>query len=161
MERSFNGLDIQLNAAVHTIARRLFPSGYHVAEDAPDTLDKLCASFDARRYVVFSGASDHTIFDDAETNWAFRAWHDWHHWRGKLPFTPEGEAEACRRQQADLVTVYGDSPQTQRWADILDAEINGQLAYGRYHGGEFPTDQKAFVVAYLKDRAAQYPNRHY
>jgi hypothetical protein len=149
MENTFNGIDIGLNVAVMTIARRLFPSGYRVSENAPDTLDKLTAAFNAHDYVIYSGHSDQTIFGDEEHNWAFRAWHDWHHWRGQLAFDPVGEAEACRRQCADLVAVYGDSVKTQFWCAVLNAEINGQLQYAERHGGEFPTDQKAFVSAYL------------
>lgn len=153
MEHAFNGLDIGFNAAVMTIARKLFPCGYRVAENAPDTLDKLTAAFNAHDYVVYSGHSDQTIFGDEEHNWAFRAWHDWHHWRGQLAFDMDGETEACKRQCADIVKVYGVSSQTARWCSMLWAEVVGQLEYAARHNGAFPTDQKAFVTDYLDNRA--------
>lgn len=149
-----------LNVAVMHIASRLFPCGYDVSADAPDTFERLCDHLDnGGRMVVWNGASDRTVFECPEVNWAFRAWHDWHHWKGRLPFTPEGEAEACRRQIADLVRLYGDSVQTRRWALVLDAEINGQLRYAALNGDTFPTDQAAFVNAYLADPEAALAQR--
>lgn len=147
-------LDTELSRAVVAMARAKFPQGFDAREDAPDTFDNLCALLDAgKRMVVYSGASDATIFGSPLVNWHFRAWHDWHHWQGRLPFTPEGEAAACNRQVADLFAAYGAGPRVRLWARILDAEVNGQLRYAAAHGGNFPCDQRAFVVAYLDNPA--------
>lgn len=142
-------LDRTLNAAVLHIAALKFPRGFDVSPSAPDTFEKLCALLDSgARMHVFDGGSDATIFGDASVNHAFRAWHDWHHYRHALPFTPEGEARACLYQVADLVAEYGDNATTRQWARILDAEINGQLAYCAARGA-FPDNQDAFTRAYL------------
>jgi hypothetical protein len=154
MERTFEGIDIRLNAAISHIASQLFPSGFDANDEAPTTLAELNKAFNSRCYVVWRGASDATIFGDREVNWAFRAWHDFTHWRNNLPFTPDGEREAYKRQCDDLVTLYGDSDLTRHWRRILDTEINGQLRYAAEHAGAFPTNQKAFTLAYLENPEA-------
>lgn len=147
MLRPFNPLDAGFNVAVQTIARRLFPTGYDVAEEAPATLEQLNAHIAATgRMLVWSGASERTIFDDAETNYAFRAWHDWCHWKGQLPFNEEGERAAYAMQLDHLRTVYGERPE---WEAILHAEVVGQFDYAAEHG-HFPEDQRAFVASYLQ-----------
>lgn len=144
-------LDLDLNHAVVAMARKAFPEGFDVSPTAPDTLDKLNALLNAgHRMAVYDGGSDATIFASAFVNYCFRAWHDFHHWTGDLPFTPEGEAEACRRQCQNLLAFYGDNALTRQWCKVLDCEINGQLAYASRHNGSFPVDQMAFALAYLK-----------
>lgn len=148
-------LDPELSAAVLAIAAELFPSGFDVSDNAPETYEALRAQTDTHgRMIVYGGASDQTIFGDAAVNHAFRAWHDYHHYHGYSAFTPKGEARACAAQIVDVFLRYGVTEQTQRWAALLDAEVNGQLAYAAAHRGIFPTDQKAFVTAYLDKPAA-------
>jgi hypothetical protein len=66
--------DPQLNSAIINMATRLFPAGFDVSDDAPDTYEKLKAHLDAgKRLVVFSGGSQHTIYADPAVNHAFRA----------------------------------------------------------------------------------------
>jgi hypothetical protein len=143
-------LDIHFNVAVLTICKRLLPEGYDVAIDAPETYEQLIARLDSgERMLVYSGGSERTIYGDPEVNYAFRAWHDWCHWRGRHDFSYAGERAACEMQGAHLVTVYGDCPRTRRWRRILRAEVIGQREYFDHHG-VFPDDQRAFVEAYLR-----------
>lgn len=153
---AFKGIDIHFNIAVMTIARRLFPGGWDVAEDAPGSLEELTQHIaDTGRMLVWSGGSDATIFGDAEHNYAFRAWHDWHHWKWQLPFTLEGEAAVCDLQKDDLDIVYGlpvtpgERFRRSMHYRLIDCEINGKLKYSKMHGGEFPVDQIAFARMYL------------
>ncbi len=146
-------LDIHFNAAVLTICNRVLPGGFDVSDTAPATYDELVAHLDAaRRMLVYNGASERTIYGDAEVNYAFRAWHDWCHWRGRYDFSYEGERAACAMQGDHLIARYGESPQTRRWRRILEAEIIGQRDYFDRRG-TFPEDQRAFVAAYLADHA--------
>lgn len=141
--------DIQFNAAVLTICSRVLPGGYDVSDVAPETYDELIAHLDAgKRMLVYSGGSQRTIYGDPEVNYAFRAWHDWCHWRGRHDFSHEGEGRACAMQGNHLVTVYGESSQTRRWRRILHAEIIGQREFFDAHD-VFPDDQRAFVERYL------------
>ena len=140
-------LDRAFNRAVHHIASVLLPSGFDVSDNAPSSLIGLRAHYEATgRICVWSGGSEHTIFADRETNYAFRAWHDWCHLIGNYDFTPDGEHATMMAQQSDLYARYGD---VQRWADILHAEIIGQGEYERANG-TFPQDQMAFVKCYLQ-----------
>lgn len=142
-------LDRTLNVAILQMAARLFPTGFDVAEDAPNTLADLQAQVaNTGRMLVYSGGSDATIYACPEVNYAFRAWHDWCHLAGGFAFTAEGEAQACAMQQDQLRRVFGASAQVERWCAILDAEINGQVAF-HAATGDFPVDQVAFVRDYL------------
>jgi hypothetical protein len=151
MIREFTGLSQAFNVAVLRMAELVTP-GYGVTMDeseAPDTLEKLNAYIaQHKRMLVWGGASDHTIFGSAEVNWAFRSWHDWTHWRYQTPFTPQGEIETAERQCEDLLKVYGDCSQTREFIKLIRAEIVGQTRHFVQHGC-FPTDQVAFVKAYL------------
>jgi len=52
-------LNIQFNAAVLTICNRVLPSGYDVADDAPNTYEELINYLDAgRRMLVYSGGAE-------------------------------------------------------------------------------------------------------
>lgn len=137
---------LTFNIAVRTIAGRLFPCGYDVAEAAPQSLEELTAHIAATgRMLVYSGASDSTIYACRETNYAFRAWHDWCHWKGQHPFTLEGERACLQMQRDHLRIVYGPThPDLSLWDAILEAEIIAQ-AERQIATGEFPTDQRQFV----------------
>lgn len=102
-----------------------------------------------KRILVWNGASEKTIFADAETNFAFRAWHDSKHITRNLPFTIEGETAVMKLQQADIRAIY-DGAEADYFCQLVHAEIMGQLYYANRHGG-FPLDQMGFVKAYLSN----------
>lgn len=142
-------LDPTLNVAVMTIAQRLFPGGYDVGDDAPDTFEKVKALFQSgSRYVIYSGGCDSTIFGDPNVNYDFRAWHDWCHWQGGHDFSLRGEYETFKMQCGHLVAIYGDNETTRAWRRILFADIIGQKVYERRFG-QFPDNQMQFVRDYL------------
>jgi hypothetical protein len=144
-------LNPNLNAAIGAIARRLFPDGFDVSDDAPHTYEALKAHRDAgRRMLVFGGGSEHTIYADPAVNHAFRAWHDWTHWTGQHDLTFQGEIAVCADQRRYLIDTFGNTPEIERWSEIIKAEIIGQAAYFEDHK-RFPGDQRGFVEAYLKD----------
>lgn len=149
-------LDHGLNAAILTICQRLLPGGFDIAENAPDTYEAIVALFESgKRYVVYAGGSENTIYGDPEVNYHFRAWHDWCHWTGRFDFSLEGELGAYRMQCGHLVSVYGEDETVRHWQHILFADIIGQKLYHREHG-TFPDDQLAFVLSVLKDRACDF-----
>lgn len=146
-----NPLSRGFNVAVQTITRRIFPCGYDVSDNAPEDYDSLLSHHKKTgRVLVWSGASDQTIFACRETNYSFRAWHDSKHILRKLPFTQAGECAAMKAQQSDICALY-DGPQADYYYVILDAEIMGQFHYNAARGG-FPVDQMGFVSAYLLDQ---------
>lgn len=148
-------IDQGLSDAVLAIAAELFPDGFDASETAPSTFEELCAHLDqGRRMLVYSGASDATIWGAPHVNHAFRAWHDWVHYQFKLPFTPEGEHRACGIQCFMLHDKYGNTPRVAHWRNVLTAEIDGQLQYAQRHCGAFPVDQRRFVLAYLAEPSA-------
>lgn len=143
-------LSASFNMAVATIARRILPCGFDVSPDAPGTHKTLVAHYETTgRVLVWSGASESTVFACRETNYAFRAWHDSKHILFNLPFTMDGEAAVMRLQQADIRALY-DGPRADLFCAILEAEIIGQGEYNALHGG-YPVNQLAFVAAYLRD----------
>jgi len=105
MENTSRILDRGLNAAVAHIAYSLAPS-FRVAADAPHTYKELKQQIEGQGIVVVSSAaSEQTIYGNSEINYAFRAWHDWCHWRGGHEFSLEGERAVARMQCAHLITL--------------------------------------------------------
>ncbi len=144
-----NPLDRSLNVAINHTASRLYPTGFDVGDPAPATLADLRAHV-ARtgRMLVWSGGSTDTIYDDQETNYAFRAWHDWHHWRYGYAFDLAGETLAYHGQCCDLDLLYRGHDRLAAWKRILWAEVVGQALHHDMFGC-FPVNQRAFVEACL------------
>lgn len=147
----YRPLDPSLNSAILTIAGRLFPDGFSISTDAPQTYHQLTSLLDSGKgLIVWSGSSEMTIYAAPEVNYAFRAWHDWCHWRGQHPFTLKGESAVYEMQCSHLTSMSNDQDTIRRWRRILYAEIMGQNIY-RDRYGQFPEDQRAFVEAFLND----------
>lgn len=139
----------QLNVAVLTIAKRLMPCGFDVGPDAPDTLEGIKANYALTgRIKVWDGASEQTIYGDREVNYAFRAWHDWCHLRGNHEFDDEGELAVAVMQCSHVQEVYGLGPTASAICRVIMAEVVGLARYRRDHG-EFPVDQRTFVLGHL------------
>lgn len=157
-------LYMPLNQCVVGMTARLFPAGYDVGAEAPDTLEKLRDHvLKTGRMLVWNGASENTIFGDPEINWGFRAWHDHCHLRnreGKFDpaapiehlngFTLNGERVTALEMCSDIRKVYGYGPIAKRMMALVWAEVVGQAMFFERHG-RFPQDQVAFVRAYLVD----------
>jgi hypothetical protein len=142
-------LDPAFDTAVLACAARALPNGFDISPDAPATFDALATHWrDTGRVCVWDGASDSTIFGSPSVNYAFRAWHDWHHIAGQYPFTREGERLAMLAQQRDIRTLYRYTRQADWFCRILECEIVGQFDYAAKHGF-FPVDQAAFARHYL------------
>ena len=120
---------------------------------------------------VFGGACDQTIYLTPEANHAFRYWHDMGHVRYNMSFTPEDEATLQRRYHLDdmwrelgrPVAADQDGHVTMDHTVISDSAValGALLAFKMYYAdtigqieyivarGKFPTDQLAFVLAYV------------
>lgn len=139
-------LDPEFDRVVVERARTCFPEGYDVVDDAPQTLEEINQLLNSgARMKVWSGASQFTIYGAPEVNFAFRAWHDWTHWKGQFPFNVTGEAATANAQVNELRTVYGDSENTRRWACLIYTEVVGQVLYADINNGTFPGNQRLFV----------------
>jgi hypothetical protein len=143
-------LSIRFNVAVLHIAGRLWPRGYDVSDDAPADFPSMIARYETTgRHTVWAGASDRTIFGDPEVNYAFRAWHDWHHIQFRHDFSDAGERNVYEGQRADLRKVYGNGDTFRHLDRYLKAEVLGQLEYKKAWGA-FPEDQRGFVRCYVE-----------
>jgi hypothetical protein len=144
-------LELGFNAAILSITADLLPGGFDVAPDAPGTYKALKAHLDAGKcLVVYDGGCEGTIYADPAVNHAFRAWHDWSHWKGEHDFSVAGECSVFNMQRRHLLDTYGDTPETRRWCEILQAEVVGQrLFYELYK--RFIDDQRGFIESYMKN----------
>ncbi|WP_424363080.1 hypothetical protein [Methylocystis parvus] len=159
MDSTFRLPDTEFDAAVVRLSR-LTAGNFLVADDAPQTYEELIRQVEGQGvFIVWSGSSEQTIYSDPQINFAFRAWHDWCHWRGRHDFSPAGEIAVARMQRKQLIALYGDTPHTRLWCRIIDAEVVGQMLYRQLHG-DFPADQRAFVATYLDVRAIAADTRH-
>jgi len=112
---------------------------YSVADHAPNTPSGLFGR--CGELVVWSGASEQTIFDDPSVNWAFRAVHDNLHLKYGFDFTVADEMELGRMQASMMPGKLGD---------LIYADIVGQAEFF-LKNGHFPVDQKAFISKYIAD----------
>lgn len=113
---------------------------FEARDVAPDTFANLKSSQTGGRLVVWSGESSNTIYGDASSNWAFRAWHDFLHLKLNAPFTLEGEIHVAKAQASQCGTLA---------ASIIMAEVQGQVEYFNKYG-KFPVNQIEFIENYLK-----------
>lgn len=127
-------LDALLNQRILKLAPK-----HETSVNAPATFEELCRN--VGKLVVWSGASDRTVYGDARVNHAFRAWHDSLHLKLNAPFTVEGETLVAL-EQARLIG-------SDAWAQVMLAEVIGQVGYARSNGA-FPVDQVEFIKQYLK-----------
>lgn len=123
-----------LNNTILTQAKSL---RYIVKSEAPSTEAQL---FNASSLVIWSGASDNTIFQDNAVNWAFRALHDDLHLRTRYNFSPATEIELGRIQASKYSGIL---------ADIVYCEVAGQAEFF-LKNGIFIQDQVLFTQDYLK-----------
>ena len=150
--RAQNPLDRDFNVFVHRMARKLFPAGFDVTMDEAEAPSKLIELQQhvakTGRMLVWGGASDNTIFDCRETNWAFRAWHDWCHWRHDKPFTLEGEEAVMAIQQEHVRLLVPEEDKAERFCQILWLEIVGQAQHFA-RTGSFPENQREWMEQQL------------
>ena len=142
------------NRAILAITGIMFQEGFDVKDDAPETFEDAKAYHALTgRVCVWSGASDNTIYASPFVNYAFRAWHDWRHICFGNDFTLSGERATMRDQQRDIDALWASgflsANEREVCRAILEAEIIGQAMYKDKHG-DFPNDQRQFVLDYLK-----------
>ena len=154
MEIPFKGISRFLNICVLTATARVLPKGFDVSSDAPNDFEGLKDHFKRTgRVLVSNEASDHTIYGDNEVNYAFRAWHDYHHLTMNKDFSPASEVDVVLKQCDDLHIIYGHSARIEEIIKFIVADGIGQVEYFTQYSS-FPHDQKAFVLAYIQDRSA-------
>lgn len=124
---------------IHLIPKFHVP--YTVADHAPTSLAEIVSVYTSTgRLVVWSGASDQTVWQSPEANWLFRAWHDYTHILGMHEFDTDGEIATARRQIAGL---------DDHAAQLVWSEIVGQLEYFNKFG-KFPADQVKYTLNYME-----------
>ena len=108
-------------------------------------LDRAHAFGDCFVLPVWDGGCDSTIYPDARTNHAFRAWHDSIHLANDYSFSREHEIKVglIHMQQARRAGL------SQRDQDMLIADTIGQVTY-YYERGAYVENQAVFVAAVLE-----------
>ncbi len=104
---------------------------------APSTFQDL---YNSPTLVVWSGASDNTIWGDNKVNYAFRALHDALHLKTGIGFSPLEEIEIGRIQ----ASMY-----TGLMAELVYIETAGQAEH-YLKTGQFVEDQVSFTINELK-----------
>lgn len=122
------------------LMKRLYPLSVEAKELAPATYKELVAQ--GHSQVVWSGASDNTIYGSAAGNHLFRSWHDSYHLRHSLDFSTSSELIIAKLQAADIGQWSSFA------ADAIYADVAGPTLYFERHG-KFPVDQVAFINSFL------------
>lgn len=141
-----NPVDASWNVVVRHIATQVLPNGFDVVEkfaDAPTTLEALTAYANEHgRLCIASEDCEGTIFDCADTNLCLRAWHDSVHYRHQLAFNVAGEAAAVYIQAAQVFHLYGVTPRSIWWVQLLLADILGLVINFKMRG-TYPKNKRA------------------
>jgi hypothetical protein len=95
--------------------------------------------------LVWTGASDHSIYPTPFHNWIFRAHHDSLHRRLRLGFSFPEEVRVTQQGILDLGLQCSPLLSTVYWADNV-----GQQQYF-YKYGKFPENQLMFVTDSLSE----------
>jgi hypothetical protein len=108
--------------AIKNMAQRLFPKGFDVSDNAPNSFVELAAHVASTGRMCVSSTVTPDCEFDADTYYAFRAWHDWCHIHGGHEFTLQGECATVRMQLAMMRIMYGVSRHDE-WKPILIRQI--------------------------------------
>lgn len=127
----------ELNETIVKTIKRL-KIQYEVSDHAPSTFEELSRNIGTLK--VWAGESNHTIYGDAQINYAFRAWHDYTHLKLNSPFTLDGELTVAKHQ----ASLVGDT-----LGAVIMAEVYGQALLA-IKTGQFPANQIEFILNYLK-----------
>lgn len=139
-----------LNDAVILLLDQLLPNGFDTTDNARsvDTADKLQRIWDITgRVLVWTGFSNHTVYDSPKINYAARAWHDYCHIIGHYPHNHIGETAALSVQKAMVrqLRLWDED----RICRLLDLEVIGQVEY-YYRTGRFPSNQMEFTHWFMR-----------
>lgn len=136
------------------VTETLMPFGFDTTKNQleVDSLEKIQAIYNKTgRVKVWSGASDTSIFQSADVNEAFRAWHDYVHITHDLPFTLDGEIKVCRIQQEYIRDKNIDATVKAVSLRLLEIEVIEQVKYF-FDTGKYVKDQRQFTVDKLLHR---------
>lgn len=132
-------IDSCMDELKNTILMQASKLRYNVASEAPSNERDL---FNSPSLIVWDGASDNTIWDDASVNYAFRALHDALHLNTGLGFSVDEEIAIGRIQANQYVGLL---------ADLVYLEVAGQAEYYKQNG-VFVANQKQFTLQALLEQ---------
>lgn len=127
-----------LNGSILNQAKTI---SYSVSDIAPATFEALQAQ-GSKHLIIWSGASDQTIFNDPAVNYAFRAIHDKLHLDTGLSFSPQDEIKLGSLQSRQYACPF--------LSEIVRIEVAEQAAY-YLKNGIFVSDQIDFMKQNLKN----------
>jgi hypothetical protein len=142
-DKNMTALNPAFNAKVEQIAKSINIELTAESRDC-DSLEKITNYYNRTGIVmVWTGASENTIFGNEMVNFKFRAWHDLIHITGQHAFDAKGERAVMEEQQR----------QAPEFKDLIECEVIGQVEYFEATG-KFPDNQIEFAKQYLKQKGA-------
>lgn len=140
----------EFNKACVFIASQIFPLGFDVRHNAPNSMEELNESMNSlNRMAIWSGDYSNSCFGDSETWFQYRAWHDWIHYRFSCPFTLPGEHMALHIQTGQLIRLYGRGDNVADMVALMFAATLGPLECAE--AGKAVTDAHEFCATTWRD----------
>ena len=133
--------------AIHAYRTEVISCRVGIADDSPETFEALWAQYQTGLITVNTAHSDTAIYG-RDGNATFRVFHDLGHIIYLKQFTESDEIALAERQWYDLLPHLPHA-----WRDVCKVVYMADtVEQSRHCGqtGEFPTDQKAFVGAFLE-----------
>lgn len=148
-------VDIQngLAIAVKLASIRAGTPQYAVRDDAGSMTDAdMIRAYRATgKLVIWSGASDNTVFGDASINWLFRAWHDFSHIRSGVCNREHGPLGCFEPIAEYAVADWQCVGLSDSLAKIVQLEVSGQARHFATTG-KFIVDQVAYTLEAFNER---------
>lgn len=129
--------------------RSIMPLETSVSADAPETFEGLKANAANGQLIITDAHSEHAIYGGAG-NVTFRFFHDYGHLLYNKEFTTADEVELAQLQWADIEPVIPTEWRATCKIVYMADTVEQSLFCDRT--GEFPVDQKAFVLDILNNQ---------
>lgn len=126
--------------------QKILPLDLQVSGNAPSNYDSLISEASAGLLRVTSEFSNTAIYG-RDGNVTFRVMHDYGHILYKAEFTTEQEVELAKRQWVDIEKYIPQSH--KKIAEVVYLADTVEQSKFEALTGEFPKDQKAFVLAFM------------
>lgn len=115
---------------VGEIARDVLPRGWRACSGSPDTLEEVIRNFERTGDMIVTNSRPRTtVFGSFEKLIAFRAWHDWIHWKYVGEFTLPGELMVGHVHVGGLVEKLGFTREAQEMGALALIQVYQQNVY--------------------------------
>lgn len=135
---------------VLALARQRLPRGWKACGGSPNSLEDVIKVFERTGDMIVTNSVPKTaVFGDFATLVAFRAWHDWLHWKYVGEFTLPGELMVGHVHVGGLVAELGFTDEVQAMGALALIQVYQQNVYFFDTHEVRVEDERRFAMAFF------------